>query len=173
MTDAITDTHGKAKFRQVNEAFDWVFEAPKKDQVGRLKLLAAKNQTIVPFTRWGVGAEDIDWHVPEGMPEKTKLNEDSPDDMGESTLTLEFRRIKSFTDPTSNMANLPDWKREMNWMSIIEGVHHKEAEFLTAVKDKQLLNMYPKLEAILSDLGITDYVKPKKIRKKAVKKSAK
>jgi hypothetical protein len=173
MTDAITDTHGKAKFRQVNEAFDWVFEAPKKDQVGRLKLLAAKNQTIVPFTRWGVGAEDIDWHLPEGMPEKTKLKEDLPDDMGESTLTLEFRRIKSFTDPESNMANLPDWKREMNWMSIIEGVHHKEALFLTAVKDKQLLNMYPKLEAILSDLGITDYVKPKKIRKKAVKKSAK
>ena len=71
------------------------------------------------------------------------------------------------------MNNLPDWKREMNWMSIIEGVHHKEAEFLTAVKDQQLLKLYPKLEAILGDLGITDYVKPKKTRKKAVKKSAK
>ena len=95
-----------------------------------------------------------------------------PDDMGESTLTLEFRRIKSFTDPTSNMANLPEWKREMNWMSIIEGVHHKEAKLLTAIKDVQLLNMYPKLEAILEELGITEYVKPKKIRKKkAVKKS--
>ena len=161
------------KFRQVNEAFDWVFEAPKKDQVERLKTVASKNQTIVPLTRWGVGAEPVDWNLPEGMPEKTKLKEDIPDDMGESTLTLEFRRIKSFTDPTSNMANLPDWKREMNWMSIIEGVHHKEAEFLTAVKDKQLLNLYPKLEAILGDLGITEYVKPKKKRKKAVKKSAK
>ena len=161
------------KFRQVNEAFDWVFDAPKKEQVARLKLVASKNQTIVPFVRWGVGAEEIDWRLPEGMPEKTKLKEDLPDDMGESTLTLEFRRIKSFTDPTSNMANLPEWKREMNWMSIIEGVHHKEAEFLTAVKDKQLLNLYPKLEAILGDLGITEYVKPKKKRKKAVKKSAK
>lgn len=161
------------KFRQVNEAFDWVFEAPKKDQVERLKTIASKNQTIVPFTRWGVGAEDIDWKLPEGIPDATKIKEDIPDDMGESTLTLEFRRIKSFTDPTSNMANLPDWKREMNWMSIIEGVHHKEAEFLTAVKDVQLLSLYPKLEAILGDLGITDYVKPKKTRKKAVKKSAK
>jgi hypothetical protein len=161
------------KFRQVNEAFDWVFEAPKKEQVERLKTVASKNQTIVPFTRWGVGAEKIDWNLPEGMPESTKIKTDIPDDMGESTLTLEFRRIKSFTDPTSNMANLPDWKREMNWMSIIEGVHHKEAEFLTAVKDQQLLKLYPKLEAILEDLGITDYVKPKKTRKKAVKKSAK
>ena len=161
------------KFRQVNEAFDWVFEAPKKEQVERLKTVASKNQTIVPFTRWGVGAEKIDWNLPEGMPESTKIKTDIPDDMGESTLTLEFRRIKSFTDPASNMANLPDWKREMNWMSIIEGVHHKEAEFLTAVKDQQLLKLYPKLEAILEDLGITDYVKPKKTRKKAVKKSAK
>ena len=144
------------KFRQVNEAFDWVFEAPKKDQVDRLKTIASKNQTIVPFTRWGVGAEDIDWKLPEGIPDATKIKDDIPDDMGESTLTLEFRRIKSFTDPTSNMANLPDWKREMNWMSIIEGVHHKEAEFLTAVKDVQLLSLYPKLEAILGDLGITD-----------------
>jgi hypothetical protein len=167
------NTMEPTKFRQVNEAFDWVFEAPKKDQVDRLKTIASKNQTIVPFTRWGVGAEDIDWKLPEGIPDATKIKDDIPDDMGESTLTLEFRRIKSFTDPTSNMANLPEWKREMNWMSIIEGVHHKEAEFLTAVKDKQLLNLYPKLEAILGDLGITEYVKPKKTRKKAVKKSAK
>ena len=45
------------KFRQLNEAFDWVFEAPKKEQVDRLKAIAKKNQTIVPFTRWGVCAE--------------------------------------------------------------------------------------------------------------------
>ena len=158
------------KFRQVNEAFDWVFEAPKKDQVERLKTIASKNQTIVPFTRWGVGAEPVEWDLPEGMPKETKIKDDIPDDMGEATLTLEFRRIKQFTDPSSNMANLPPWKREMNWMSIIEGVHHKEAEFLTAVKDKQLLKLYPKLEAILGDLGITEYVKPKK---KAPRKTAK
>ena len=52
MTDAITDPQGKSKFRQVNEAFDWVFDAPKKEQVARRKLVAAKNQTIVPFVRW-------------------------------------------------------------------------------------------------------------------------
>ena len=93
--------------------------------------------------------------------------------MGETTITLEFRRIKAFTDPQSNMKNLPAWKQEMNWLSIMEGIHHKEAEFMTAVKDVELLNLYPKLEAILPDLGITEYVKPKKKRKKAVKKSGK
>ena len=174
MTDTITDPSGKTKFRQINEAFDWVFEAPKSEHVARLKTVAAKNQTVVPFVRWGVGAETIDWKLPFGIPEATKLKNDIPDDMGESTLTLEFRRIKSFTDPSSNMANLPEWKREMNWMSIIEGVHHKEADFLTAVKDVELLNLYPKLEGILEDLGITEYVKPKKKRKTVkVKKTAK
>ena len=158
------------KFRQVNEALDWVFEAPKKDQVDRLKTIAKKNQTIVPFVRWGVGAEKVEWGLPEGMPETTKIKDDIPDDMGESTLTIEFRRIKSFTDPTSNMHNLPDWKREMNWMSILEGVHHKEAALITAVKDKQLLILYPKLEGILETIGITEYVKPKKKRAKRAKK---
>ena len=90
--------------------------------------------------------------------------------MGETTFQLEFRRIQQFTDPASNMNNLPDWKREMNWMSIVEGVHHKEAELITHIKDQQLLKLYPKLEAILEDLGITDYVKPKKTRKRASKK---
>ena len=161
------------KFRQLNEAFDWVFEAPKKDQVARLKTIASKNQTVVPLTRWGVGAEKVDWGLPEGLPESAKIKDDIPEGMGETTLTLEFRRIKAFTDPNSNMKSLPDWKQEMNWLSIMEGVHHKEAEFMTAVKDVKLLNLYPKLEAILPDLGITDYVKPKKTRKKAVKKSAK
>ena len=158
------------KFRQVNEALDWVFEAPKKEQVDRLKTIANKNQTIVPFVRWGVGAEKVEWGLPEGMPETTKIKDDIPDDMGESTLTLEFRRIKSFTDPTSNMHNLPDWKREMNWMSILEGVHHKEAELITHIKDGQLLKLYPKLEAILPDLGITDWNKSKK---KATRKKVK
>ena len=142
------------KFRQVNEALDWVFEAPKKDQVDRLKTIAKKNQTIVPFVRWGVGAEKIEWRLPEGMPETTKIKDDIPDDMGESTLTIEFRRIKSFTDPTSNMQNLPDWKREMNWMSILEGVHHKEAELITHIKDGQLLKpvSYTHLTLPTSDL---------------------
>jgi len=161
------------KFRQMNEALDWVFEAPKKDQVERMKAVASANQTFIPYVRWGLGADKVDWNLPEGMPETTKIKDDIPDGMGETTLQLEFRRIQQFTDPTSNMNNLPDWKREMNWMSIIEGVHHKEAELITHIKDQNLLKLYPKLEAILSDLGITDYVKPKKTRKKAVKKSAK
>tara|TARA_B100000214_G_scaffold151006_3_gene108065 strand:+ start:5623 stop:6156 length:534 start_codon:yes stop_codon:yes gene_type:complete len=151
------------KFRQVDEGLNWVFEARgKKAQIDRLKELAASNQTIVPLVRLGVGAEKADWNLPEGMPESTKIEDDIPEGMGDTTLTLEWRRIKQFTDPTANIKNLPTWKQEMNWMSILEGMHHKEAELLTYVKDGQLLKLYPKMEALLKDIGITEYSKPKK-----------
>ena len=152
-----------AKFRQLDEGFNWVFEARgKKAHIDRLKELAAGNQTVVPIVRWGVGAEKVDWGLPEGMPESTKIQDDIPEGMGDTTITLEWRRIKQITDPGSNVKNLPSWKQEMNWMSILEGLHHNEAKLITHVKDQQLLKLYPKLEAILKDIGITDYAKPKK-----------
>ena len=160
------------KFRQLDEAFNWIFEPrSKKQQVERIKEVASSNQTVVPFVRWGVGAEKVEWDLPEGIPEQTKvgpgyIEDDIPQGMGDSTLTLEFRRIKQFTDPNANIKNLPPWKQEGNWASILEGVHHKEAEFLTAVKDQQLISLYPKLEGILETLGITEYVKPKKTKYK-------
>ena len=64
------------------------------------------------------------------------------------------------------MKNLPDWKQEMNWLQILEGVHPEEARILTAVKDGNLLGLYPKLEKLMKPLGITEYNKPKKTRKK-------
>ena len=154
-----------AKFRQLNEALDWVFEAPKKEQVSRLKEVASSDQTVVPIVRMGVGAEKADWGLPEGMPEVAKIQDDIPDGMGETTIKLEWRRIVQFTDPNANLKNLPPWKQEQNWLSIMEGLHHKEAKLMTAVKDRQLLKLYPKLEAILKDLGIEDYEKPKGKRK--------
>ena len=71
----------------------------------------------------------------------------------------------SFQGDGANLKNLPPWKQEQNWLSIMEGLHHKEAKLITAVKDRQLLKLYPKLEAILKDLGIEDYEKPKGKRK--------
>ena len=159
-------------FRQVNEGFKWVFEAAKPDeQVQRLKTWASRNQTIVPLLRLGVGAEKADWRLPEGMPETAKIQDDIPEGMGETTLMLEWRRVKQFIDPNSNMNNLPDWKREQQWVNILEAVQVEEAKILTAVKDGELLKLYPKLEKCLPILGIEEYNKPP--RKSAKKKPAK
>jgi hypothetical protein len=155
------------KFRQANEGFDWVFQVEtKEEQITRLKEWASTNQTVVPLVRMGVGAEKVEWGLPEGMPETTKLDKDMPDGMGDTSIQMEWRRIKTFMNPQGNLRNLPAWKQEMNWMQILEGLHHKEAAVLTAVKDGTLLKLYPKLEKMLPDLGISEYNKPKKTRKK-------
>jgi len=156
------------RFRQADEGFDWVFEATKKDeQIARLKEWAGTSQIVVPLVRWGVGAEKGEWGLPEGMPETVKLDKDIPQGMGQTTLMVEWRRVQTFLDPEGNLRNLPVWKQEMNWVQILEGLHWKEAELLTHVKDGTLLKMYPKLEKLLKDLGIEEYNKPvKKTRKK-------
>lgn len=159
------------KFRQMNEGFDYVFEGETVDeQVTRLKEWGQTNQCLVPIVRIGVGAEKPEWGLPEGMPETTKIEEDTPDGLGATSIQMEWRRIKQFTDPNSNMKNLPTWKQEMNWLQILEGVHPEEAKILTAVKDGTLLGLYPKLEKLMEPLGITEYNKPKKTRKTRKKK---
>lgn len=169
------------KHRQMDEGFDWVFKATGVDaQIVRLKEWAKVNQAVVPVVRIGVGAEKPVWDLPEGMPEVgVKIQEDIPEGMGETTIQLEWRRVKAFITPGSNMNNLPPVKREQQWLNILEGVHHKEAKLLTAVKDGKLLEMYPQLEALLEPLGITEYNKPTKAKpkkkaraKKGVKKAS-
>jgi hypothetical protein len=64
------------------------------------------------------------------------------------------------------MNKLKDWKRETQWLQILEGVHHKEAKILTAVKDGVLLEIYPELENLMAPLGITEYNKPTPAKKK-------
>ena len=159
------------KFRQMNEGFNFVFEVDTIDeQVTRLKQWGQTNQTLVPIVRLGIGADKADWGLPDGMPETTKLEEGTPDGLGATSIQLEWRRIKQFTDPNSNMKNLPPWKQEMNWLQILEGIHPEEAKVLTAVKDGKLLELYPKLQKLMELLGITEYNKPKKKRAPRKKK---
>lgn len=155
------------KFRQTDEGFDWVFKGESVDeQVTRLKQWASTNQTLVPIVRLGVGADDVDWRLPEGQPDTLKIKEDIPDGMGETSIQMEWRRISQFFTPDSNMNKLKDWRRETQWMQILEGIHHKEVKILTAVKDGKLLEVYPQLEKLLKPLGIDQYNKPTPAKKK-------
>jgi len=150
-------------FRQMNEGFDYVVAAESpEDMVVRLKEWASKSQLLVPIVRMGVGAEANDWNIPEGSPETLKIEDDIPDGMADTTITQEWRRVRQFVDPKSNIHNLPAWKREAQWVNLLEGVHYKEAAILTAVKDGTLLDLYPQLEQILEGIGITEYNKPSK-----------
>lgn len=161
------------KFRQIDEAFDWVFKGEDKEvRTQRLIDIARSNQVIVPIVKIGTGVDEITWNLPEGLPENVKLLDDIPEGMGETTLTLEWRRVLGFLDPNSNVNKVPQWKRENVWLQIIEGVHHKEAHILTAVKDATLLELYPQLEELLPGIGITEYKKPTKKKAPRKKKAA-
>ena len=150
-------------FRQFDEGFEFVLAAETKEgMVERLQAWKKKSQALVPIVRMGVGAEVHDWQLPDGIPETTNIDKDIPEDMGETSITMEWRRIQQFTKANSNLNNLPQWKREQQWVNILEGIHHKEAAILTAVKDGNLLDLYPRLEEILPDIGITEYNKPSK-----------
>ena len=163
------------KFRQVDEGFEWVFKADGVEaQVARLKQWAENNQTLVSIVRWGVGAQKVDWGLPSGMPDTIKLDEDIPAGMSDTTIQMEWRRINAFSNPNGNMQKLVDWKREANWMQVLEGLHHIEAKWLTAAKDGTLLELCPQLETLLPALGIEEYnvpVKKKQRKKRSTKKS--
>jgi hypothetical protein len=162
------------RFRQVDEGFKWVCEGKTaQETIDRLKEFAAGNQCVVPIVRIGVGAEKPAWDLAEGAPDLTKLETDIPEGMGRTTLTLEWRRITQFYTAGSNMNNLTGWKREQQWVNTLEAIHHGEATLLTAVKDGKLLELYPLLEPILKDIGITEYNKPKQPKKSRAKKNVK
>ena len=78
----------------MNEGFTYVFEGENLDeQVTRQKQWGQTNQCLVPVVRIGVGAEKPEWDLPDGMPETTKLEEDTPDGLGATSIQMEWRRI--------------------------------------------------------------------------------
>ena len=163
--------------RQVDECLDHVLKGEDdQEKIKRLREWAKRSQIVVPMVRLGVGAEKVDWNLPEGMPETVKLDEDMPVGMGETTIALEWRRITKFFATDSNMNNLVDWKREQQWVNLLEGLHPNESKIITAIKDGTLLTLYPELEPILPEIGIKEYNAPvvqKKKRGRSRKKSEK
>lgn len=161
------------KFRQLDEAFNWAVKAGSPEAiVTRLKTLAKNNQTVIPAFRLGVGAEKASWGIPEGMPDTTKIQTDIPAGLSQTTIALEWRRIRGFLDPNSNMKKLSVMRQEIAWVQILESIHASEALLLTKIKDGQLLDLYPDFEEVLPLLGITEYNKPvasvKATKRKAV-----
>jgi len=153
--------------RQVDECLEEIFKAEGIEaQVLAMKAWAKKSQFAVQLVRIGVGADKVEWNLPEGMPETVKLEEDIPVGMGETTIGMEWRRIKHFFTPDSNMNKLVDWKREQQWINMLEGLHHIEAKIMTAVKDGKLLELYPEMEKLLPEIGIKEWNKPEPPKKK-------
>ena len=151
------------KFQQLNEAIDWILKGESlEEQVIRAKDLGRNDATFVEFIKIGVLPEMKLQGLPEGLPDTYKVENDMPDGISDTTARNELRRIKNFC-PGGTMAGLKPAKKEMLWIGILEGLHWKEAEVLTLIKDQTLFTKYPALEVVLAEVGIVARInKPEK-----------
>mgnify|MGYP000848088393 CR=1 FL=1 len=135
------------KFRQINEALDWAVEAKTTEELSaRVRAISVGNSILMRFVAWGVGYEQGPWNLPEG---KTPFKDEGlPENMGDTTITQEFRRLLTLL-PEGSAKNVAQFRREEIWMQICQGVVSTEVEILDLVKDQKLLEKYPTLATVL------------------------
>jgi hypothetical protein len=157
------------RFKQIDEALAWVCEAETTEELReRVRAISLGNSILMRFVAWGVDYEQGPVDLPEGAtPYK---DEGLPPNMADTTITQEFRRILTLL-PDGSAKNLPQWRREEIWMQICQGLQKNEAVLLDTVKDKNLLETYPKLGTVLEDF-LPGWKKPEVKKKTARKKSS-
>ncbi len=153
--------------QQINEKLVYILEGKDEaEQIRRAREVVAADSSFLPLMKLAVTKEQGIVGIPEGVPDTYKPASDIPAGIADTTLRQEFRRVKNFTQGGSTQVLKP-LKRESLWIQLLEGLHYKEAEILTAVKDQTLLNTYPKLVPILEALGLEITIeKPKRKRTK-------
>jgi hypothetical protein len=156
------------KFRQINEALDWAVEAKTTEELSaRVGAISVGNSILMRFIAWGVGYEQGPWNLPEG---KTPFKDEGlPENMGDTTITQEFRRLLTLL-PDGSAKNLGQWRREEIWMQICQGVVTSEVELLDLVKDQKLLDKYPTLADVLESF-LPGWKKPEVKKQSRTKKS--
>ena len=137
----------------LNEKLDWIAKgATLQEQVERTKAVAKLDGTFAPLMRMAVLESEKLQGMPEGMPETYKPDTTVPDGFAQTEARVEFRRIKNY-QAGGSMGNIPSSKRETLWVQMLEGMHWKEANILVHIKDQTLLQVYPKMRQVLTELG--------------------
>lgn len=157
----------------LNEKLDFIAQGTTlEDQVSRAKQVATVDGTFAPLMRMAVIKEERLAGLPEGMPDTYKPETQLPDGVSNTTARQEFRRIKNF-QVNGPMQKIPNHKREMSWLQMLEGMHWKEANILVHIKDQTLLTIYPNMFEVLTTLGAQINIDevPTKTKKKKPKKS--
>jgi len=95
------------------------------------------------------------WDLPEGTPPFKPAAE--PLGMTPTNLYGELRRLYVF-----NRVDLKPIKREGLFISLLEGIHPKEAELVIAIKDQTLTKLYPKItRKLVTEAGLIPTVEKK------------
>ena len=102
-------------------------------------------------------------NLPEGAPEY-KLDA-APMGMSPTSLRYESKRLYVFA-----RGDLPQLKREILFVQLLENLHPKEAEILLAIKDQELQRIYPNInKRLINKFGFCPIVddEPKQVLPKS------
>tara|TARA_R110000824_G_scaffold98131_3_gene234249 strand:+ start:10493 stop:11029 length:537 start_codon:yes stop_codon:yes gene_type:complete len=111
----------------------------QKDDTDRMNLLRQyKNELVLQMLTVNFNPT-AKWLIPAGIP-PYKKDPNVPMGYQQTTLMKELRTLYIYVDPNQAMAQN---KREMQFITLLESLHHTEADLLCAVKDKTLEKMFP------------------------------
>ena len=137
----------------LNEKLDWIAKgATLQEQVERTKQVAKIDSTFAPLMRMAVLDAEKVVGMPTGMPETYKPDTSMPDGFANTDARAEFRRIKNF-QAGGSMQKVASHQREKLWVQMLEGMHWKEANVMIHIKDQTLLQIYPNMRQVLTELG--------------------
>jgi hypothetical protein len=156
----------------LNEKLDWIAKgATLQEQVERTKQVAKIDSTFAPLMRMAVLDAEKVVGMPVGMPDTYKPDTSMPDGFANTDARAEFRRIKNF-QANGSMQKVASHQREKLWVQMLEGMHWKEANVMVHIKDQTLLQIYPNMRQVLTELGakitlpeVTETTKKKKPKK--------
>ena len=157
----------------LNEKLDWIAKgASLHEQVERTKQVAKLDGTFAPLMRMAVLDTEKMVGMPVGMPETYKPDTSLPDGFANTDARAEFRRIKNY-QAGGSMQKVASHQREKLWVQMLEGMHWKEANVMIHIKDQTLLQIYPNMRQVLTELGakITLPETSETVKKKKPKKS--
>lgn len=156
----------------VSELFSLIEKEKTKQK--KLDLLLQYNNDIVRSILRFNYDYNLKFNLPEGEP-PFKKETDRPIGYHQTTLQQELRRMYIWinnSDPS--ISNL---KREALFISMLEGLHHTEAEIICLVKDRKLETKYPSLTYDLVNEAYPGLLppplpKPEPVKRSRAKKSS-
>jgi hypothetical protein len=160
-------------FRQLSVVLNEVFSLKTKEARAKAIAPLMADPVFAHLMRMAYDPEQKLTGLPPGMPDVLKLEVGIPDEMADTTVRSEYRRIKNFL-PGTALQNLPATKREVLWIELLEGIHPKDAIIMTAIKDQELDVTYPGLNELLEEFGVPRINKEQtKVKKTPKSKSPK
>lgn len=140
--------------KYVTQVFEEINENPKLiDQYAKDPVYSNLLKTLLEYAF----IAEKKWDLPEGTPPFKPAAE--PIGMTPTNLYGELRRLYVF-----NRADLKPIKREGLFISLLEGLHPKEAELICAIKDQELTKLYPKItRKLVTEAGFIPKVEKKSV----------